>query len=60
MTNKVKVVAAHAWEVVSNKEAAIEAAGTMERNGWGTAHFEVEQMDEDGVTYWVEIPAEEL
>ena len=60
MTNKIKVVAAHAWEIVGNREAAIEAAKIMEQNGWGTAHFEVQEIDDDGGAYWVEIPAEDL
>jgi len=60
MTNKIKVVSAHAWEVVSSKDAAIEAAKTMEQNGWGSAHFEAEEIDDDGAAYWVEIPAEDL
>jgi len=60
MTNKIKVVSAHAWEVVSSKDAAIEAAKTMEQNGWGAAHFEAEEIDDDGAAYWVEIPAEDL
>jgi len=60
MTNKIKVVSAHAWEVVSSKDAAIEAAKTMEQNGWGAAYFEAEEIDDDGAAYWVEIPAEDL
>jgi hypothetical protein len=60
MTNKIKVVSAHAWEVVEGKKAALEAARIMEQNGWGTARFEYEEMDEEGAAYWVEIPAEDL
>jgi len=60
MTNKIKVVSANAWEVVRGKEAAIEAAKEMEKNGWGVAHFEAEEIDDDGAAYWVEVPAEDL
>ena len=59
MTNKIKVVSAHAWEVVS-KDAAIEAAKTMEQNGWGAARFEYEEMDEEGAVQWVEITEDEM
>jgi len=60
MTNKIKVVAAHAWEVVEGKEAALEAARIMEQNGWGAARFEAEEIDDDGAAAWVEIPEDEL
>jgi hypothetical protein len=52
----IKVVAANAWETVETAEQALETAETMERNGWGVAHFEMQ--DDDG--NWVQVDADDI